>query len=69
MSHRFSLDYKGHCWGLALGYEEKRYREYGNWKREHVITVAIKLNSLGSFAKRFKRPVIYRAPASYNPEL
>jgi hypothetical protein len=65
--HRLSLDYHGHCWGMSLGFEEKRYREYGNWKSEHSITVSVKLDSLGSFRKRFKRPVMYKAPLYYDP--
>lgn len=53
--HRVRLDYDGHCWGFYLGYEEKRYKEYGMRRNERAIIFAFRLNSLGSFAKKFKR--------------
>jgi hypothetical protein len=65
MLHRLRLDYKGHCWGASIGWEEKRYRQYGKWKSERAITFALRLESIGSFAQKFRRPVISRAPASY----
>jgi hypothetical protein len=65
LSHRIRLDYDGHCWGVSLGFEEKRYRQYGNWKSEHAFSMSLRLDSLGSFTKRFKRPVVLRAPDSY----
>ena len=63
--HRIRLEYEGHCWSTSLGFEEKRYRQYGNWKSEHAITFSLKLESVGSFIKKFKRPIIHRAPAGY----
>jgi hypothetical protein len=68
MLHRIRLDYEGHCWGFSLGWEEKRYRQYGNWKSERAVTLALRLESVGSFAQKFRnfrRPLIHRAPASY----
>ncbi len=57
--HRISLDYQGHCWGICFGFEEKRYRQYGNWKSDRAFTLYVKLESLGSFARKFKRPTTY----------
>lgn len=58
LRHAIRIDYEGHCWGISLGYEEKRYKEYGNWKSDKAYTLFIKLESLGSFAKKFKKPDI-----------
>lgn len=63
--HRVRFDYNGHCWGVSLGFEEKQYRQYGQWKSERAITFALRLESIGSFAQKFKRPVIYRASEEY----
>jgi hypothetical protein len=52
--HRVRLDYDGHCWGMYLGYEEKKYKEYGMGRDERAIVFAFRLDSLGSFAKKFK---------------
>ena len=65
MLHRFRLDYEGHCWGASIGWEEKRYRQYGTWKSERAITFALRLESIGSFAQKFRRPIISRAPSEY----
>ncbi len=53
--HRLRLDYDGHCWGMYIGYEEKKYKEYGIGRDERAIVFAFRLESLGSFAKKFKR--------------
>ncbi len=66
LTHRVKLDYEGHCWGVALGFEEKNYREYGNWKSERAFTLFVRLESLGSFARKFKRPAVYNSPSIYN---
>ena len=58
--HRLQLEYNGHCWGLAVGYEEKKYRDFGNDKRERAIVLSLRFDSLGSFAKKFKRPEIIK---------
>lgn len=63
--HRVRLEYEGHCWGVSLGFEEKRYRQYGNWKNERAITFALRLESIGSFAQRFRRPLLQQAPPDY----
>lgn len=52
------FDYNGHCYGFYVGYEEKKYREFGHDKHERAFVFSLRLNSLGSFAKRFKRPHI-----------
>lgn len=65
--HHICLDYQGHCWGISVGWEEKRYRQYGNWKSERALTLALRLESIGSFAQKFKRLPIYHAPAGYVP--
>lgn len=62
LQHALKLNYEGHCWGISLGYEEKRYREYGNWKSDKAYTLFLRLDSLGSFARRFKRPAIINKP-------
>jgi len=66
MLHHVRLDYEGHCWGISFGWEEKRYRQYGNWKSERAITLAIRLESIGSFAQKFKRLPMYHAPVGYD---
>ena len=58
LQHAIKLHYDGHCWGLSLGYEEKRYKEYGNWKSDKAFTLFLRLDSLGSFARKFKRPSV-----------
>ncbi|KKP22975.1 MAG: OstA family protein [candidate division TM6 bacterium GW2011_GWF2_28_16] len=58
LQHALKLHYNGHCWGFSLGYEEKRYKEYGNWKSDKAFTLFLRLDSLGSFARKFKRPAI-----------
>ncbi|MFA5075414.1 MAG: hypothetical protein WC436_04920 [Candidatus Babeliales bacterium] len=60
-AHNVRLDYKGHCWGVSIGFEEKKYRECGDWKSEHSFSLFVKLESLGSFARKFKAPPVYRA--------
>jgi lipopolysaccharide assembly outer membrane protein LptD (OstA) len=56
LQHAIKLEYEGHCWGISLGYEEKHYKEYGNWKSDKAYTLFVKLESLGSFARKFKKP-------------
>lgn len=58
--HRVRLEYNGHCWGFYIGYEEKRYREHGIGKGERAFVFSLRLDSLGSFAKKFRNPeVVY----------
>ena len=57
---RVRLDYSGHCWGFYCGFEEKKYRESGNWKRECAMVLCVRLDSLGSFAQKFRQPQIMR---------
>ena len=56
--HRLRFDYQGHCWGFYIGFEEKKYREYGNPKTEHYIVFALRLESLGSFANKIRPPTL-----------
>jgi len=65
MLHQLHLDYSGHCWGISVGWEEKRYRQYGSWKSERALTLSLRLESIGSFAQKFRRPVIQQAPEGY----
>ncbi len=58
LQHTIKINYNGHCWGFSIGYEEKRYKEYGNWKSDKAFTLFLRLDSLGSFARKFKRPAI-----------
>ena len=53
--HRVRLDYSGHCWGFYIGFEQKKFNEYGNTRNERAIVFSFRLDSLGSFAKKFKR--------------
>jgi hypothetical protein len=56
---RFRVDYKGHCWGIAVGFEEKRYAIRGCVDTDQVYFFSLRLQSLGVFAKHFKQtPVI-----------
>lgn len=52
--HRVRLDYSGHCWGFYVGFEQKQYRENGVDRSEKVFVFSLRLDSLGSFAKKFK---------------
>ena len=56
--HGIKLEIEGHCWGISVGFEEKMYKEYGNWKSDRAFTLFIRLESLGSFTRKFKRPTI-----------
>lgn len=51
---RVGLRYKGHCWGIFLGFEEKRYQEYGICKTDRLVVFSIRLDTLGSFAKKMR---------------
>lgn len=53
--HRIRLDYDGHCWGFYVGLEEKKFKEYGIGRDERAVVFSFRLNSLGSFAKKFKK--------------
>jgi len=59
LSNSLVLDYKGHCWGACVGFEERWYKDYGNWKNERAFTLLIRLESLGSVSRKFKRTPIY----------
>jgi hypothetical protein len=52
--HRVRLDYNGHCWGFYIGFEQKQYREYGVDRSEKMFVFSLRLDSLGSFAKKFR---------------
>lgn len=59
--HRVKMEISGHCWGFYLGFEAKKYRDCGNSKAEHTVVFSLRLDSLGSFAKKFRRqPIIHR---------
>jgi hypothetical protein len=63
--HRFRFDYTGHCWGFAVGYEEKKNRQQGEMRIERSVLFSVKFDSFGSFSKRFKAyPEIERAPVA-----
>ncbi len=53
--HRIRFDYDGHCWGFYVGYEQKKYKECGIGRDERAIVFAFRLDSLGSFAKKFRK--------------
>ncbi len=52
--HRVRLDYSGHCWGCYIGFEQKQYRENGVGRSDKEFVFSLRLDSLGSFAKKFK---------------
>jgi len=58
--HRVRLDYDGHCWGCYIGVEEKKYKECGIDRTERAVIFAFRLDSLGSFAKKFKNSPIFK---------
>jgi hypothetical protein len=60
--HRIRLEYDGHCWGWSVGFEEKKYKEYGIGRTERALVFAFRLDSLGSFAKKFRKvPQMFRS--------
>jgi hypothetical protein len=62
--HRVRLDYEGHCWGCYIGFEQKKYKECSIGRNEQAIVFCLRLDSLGSFANRFKStPQVERAQA------
>jgi hypothetical protein len=62
--HRVRLEYDGHCWGFFIGFEEKNFRECGIGRTERAMVFSLRLDSLGSFAKKFKRnPQLVRSSA------
>lgn len=65
--HRIKLDYIGHCWGISIGYERKQNRQEGIPRPETSYFVSFNLESLGSFAKRFRYDKqIQKAPTNYD---
>lgn len=54
--HRVRLEYNGHCWGFYLGFEEKNYRDSGNWRRDRAMVLGVRIDSIGSFAQKFRSP-------------
>ncbi len=66
LCHRADVRWKGHCWGILFGLEERRYRQQGVIKSERGFVFSLKLDSLGSFASRFKQePRVLDAPSGY----
>jgi len=66
LCHRLDMKFNGHCWGLSLGLEEKRFREQGIIKSERGFVLSFKLESLGSIGSRFRaEPQIIEAPEDY----
>ena len=56
--HRIHVSHSGHCWGLSLGFEEKRFRQQGELKGERQYFFSFKLDSLVSLTKSFKQEPI-----------
>ncbi len=56
--HRVQVSHSGHCWGLSLGFEEKRFRQQGELKGERQYFFSFKLDSLVSLTKSFKQEPI-----------
>ena len=65
--HRVHISHSGHCWGLSLGFEEKRFRQQGELKGERQYYFSFKLDSLVSLTKSFKQePItIMQAPEGF----
>jgi hypothetical protein len=60
--HRLRFEYKGHCWGFFLGWEEKKFKECDVQRNERSIIFSLRLDSLGSFAKKLKRVPAFVRP-------
>jgi len=58
--HRLRFEYDGHCWGFHLGFEQKKYREFGMPRNERAIVFSLRLDSIGSFAKKFRKPFAWK---------
>lgn len=54
IQHEIRLEYKGHCWGGYVGFEEKSYRQYNYNKCDRSFVISLYVDSLGSFAKKIK---------------
>lgn len=54
IKHEVRLEYRGHCWGLYFGIEEKLYRQHGYEKHDRAFVLSVYADSLGSFAKKIK---------------
>jgi hypothetical protein len=50
------FEYKGHCWGCSLGFEEKHYKELGITKKDQTFVFSLKIDLLGSVSKKLKTP-------------
>jgi len=61
--HRVRLEVDGHCWGFFIGFEEKKFKECGIGRNERAMVFSLRLDSLGSFAKKFKRVPQFARPA------
>ena len=60
---RLRIDYNGHCWGVSFSFEEKRFSQRGQVKKEQLYCFSFRLQSLGVLAKYFKnKPTILKAP-------
>jgi hypothetical protein len=61
--HRVRFEYDAHCWGFFIGIEEKKFKECDVPRNERAIVFSLRLDSLGSFAKKLKRlPSFVRQP-------
>lgn len=60
--HRVRFEYDGHCWGFFVGFEEKKFKECGIQRNERAIVFSLRLDSLGSFAKKLKRVPQFVSP-------
>ncbi len=63
---RVRFDISGHCWGISLGLETKRYLDQGVLLCEQTYFFSFRLNTLGAFAKHFKyNPMVLNAPRDF----
>lgn len=56
LSHRGAISYAFDCWRVMFGFEERRYKDFGQWRADHAFVFSVRLDTLGSYAQRFKRP-------------
>ncbi len=55
LSHQIDVAYKGHCWSIRCGYQEKGYMHYGRYKQEQSVYMLFSFDALGSLQTRVKR--------------
>jgi len=55
LSHNIDVAYRGHCWSVKCGYQEKGYMHYGRYKQEQSLYILFSFDALGSLQTRVKK--------------